>query len=421
MYVVNKNCLGKLKVIHISFQRNEIRHIKKLAFQHQKDTISINLDGNQLGSLPFSSFAGMENLKYISVMHNNLSKMHKNIFLIKSLIWINYDNILLCCKYKEQNKWCNTTDTENFLCTSAHSPDFYPSGLIIGCIEFTISVIVCLLYLWGNVSKLSAASSYRIVLVSMHINQALYGMSLVFTDVYIRQGELENYIQLTGLPNSSFTYIAASIMSLTSILFAAFVQVIVSLIRYEAIKNPLFTEMKRSSVTRNIMILLSIACLLVSLPLFVVVYQATNEHSYHAYYHMSCSLVTPNAQNSNNIFTLAAWIVISVYFIALVFVNTLYTLICVKLHKRTLVNKPASSNRSLVIRISCLLITNDSFWLTSCFLLLPFQFLSRQNILIKIFLFFLIPITDLINVCILSKIIVKTKTISMTKALSPII
>ncbi len=292
--LIRTNCFGKLKVVHISFQMNKIRHLGKLAFHHQKDTQSINLDRNKLEYLSLAAFSGMESLKNISAMQNSLRKIDGDIFLTRPWISLSIDSILLCCIYKDQNPWCSTVETTSISCPHIHYSGFYPLGLVIGSIEFVFSIMICFIYLAGYLSRLIEASSYRTSLVFMHIDQALYGLSIVLTDVHVRPNKFGSYIMLEGSLNPTVECIVASICSYVAIIYATLVQVIISFIRYEAIKYPFFTEIKRPIIIRNIMTFILIACLLVTIALLIVFYKFAKEKSF---YTTPCSLLQHDAQD----------------------------------------------------------------------------------------------------------------------------
>ena len=195
--MVNKDCFGKLLVTSIGFEINRIRHIKPLAFQNQSITESINLDGNQLEYLSPSSFVGLKKLKHISVLRNNLRGIEKYFFAEMPMVKINIDNVLLCCVYKAQNMWCNFEENNNIPCLENGNPAYWPLGLVLGCTELTISVTIYAIYLRRCVAKLIKATSYTTSLVGMYINQVLYGLSLILTDIHVVQVAKGHYILLT--------------------------------------------------------------------------------------------------------------------------------------------------------------------------------------------------------------------------------
>ncbi len=202
VYAVNKNCFKEVEVIDIGFEMNRIRHLEQLAFQNQALTKKINLDGNdQLEYLSLSSFLGLKNLAEISLLQNNLIGIDKHFFShffsMNPLIKFNIDNILLCCISKVQNIWCNLEENKDVQCPAYESPAYWPLGLVLGCTESFIRIIMYVLYLRGYLSKLIKVTSYTSSLVGLYINQALYGLSLTLTDTHVEQVKKERYILLT--------------------------------------------------------------------------------------------------------------------------------------------------------------------------------------------------------------------------------
>ncbi len=398
---IDKQCFDSLQVEHINVEMNNVKDIDHSAFYNQNSTISLNFDRNKIVYLHKSSFLGLHDLKHLSFLHNNLQSIDNLIFSMDSLLTVKVDSILLCCEYKEINKWCDEQNATNDHCQYAHIHDTSLTGLVFGATEFMAHLIMCCLYLKGYLQKLIHFNPYKTILIGMHINGAQYGISLVLNFLVWCKDEdkTSTYITLTEEKPSNLCVIA-SFFSINFMMLSAMTQILISASRYEAVKQPLFTKMKKSSFVLKIVVFLFTICSLTSASMTSFLIMAE-----HGYFPSFCSLVSRSEEEATITFEIALYMTFLVHIVALILVNSLYIFLLKETLSQSLRNTIDSTkrHRRLLARISCLLILNDIFWLILCILLILLRFNHIKYHWIAGYLSIMVPIQDLINIPILSK------------------
>ena len=401
---IKKRCFNSLKVEHLNFELNNVKHINDEAFYYQITTISINFDRNKIEHLKAASFVRLDHLKHVSFLLNNMKSIDRDFLSLGSLVSINIDSISLCCQYKTINKWCGQQNVSTNNCQMKYTIGASLTCLLFGVTELVVHLLICFLYLKGYIQNAIQINSYSVLLIGMHINGAQYGISLVLNFLVWNRNEYKTFYYIILADNKpSNLCSAASFFSMNFILLSTVTQILISATRYEAVKHPFATEIKSSSFARKVVVLSFIICTLVSISM-TMLFISTKFDSFHSNYF--CSLLSTVLQESTITFELTFYFAMGLYIAALVLVNPLYILLFKETVTQSLSNNTIDSTkrkRRLFARISCLLVLNNSFWITSCILLILLKFQYINNGWTIPHMSILVPINDLINIPILSK------------------
>ncbi len=402
IHKVRRRCFGSLKVNHISFEMNSIEHIASKAFFQQTCTISINFNGNPIEHLSMSSFLGLHKLKHLNFLYSSLKSIDRDLVFMTSDLTVEIDSILFCCKYKSRNMWCNTKNHTEFKCRSNNTGIMF-CGLISGTIDLIVNFLMCLFYLRTFTLKLMKVNPLKIILIGMHISGALYGISIILSGLKFlhHKANTSMYIILAKQEISSSLCVTALFLSINSIFVSALIQTLISVLRYEAIKNPFDTLMKSSNFIRNAMIVLFLGVSIISATLVVIFLVMEGR------FDEVCSLVSMyKQQKSKIIYSVIVFIIVVLYASTMTISNALYILLIKETVSKSFTNNITATKRitKLAVRTTCILAVNDIFWITSGTLILSVQYYPLGYDLIFYYLSILIPIHDLLNVLLLSKL-----------------
>ena len=248
--VVQHNCFKNkvfLKVVKLN--NNFLQHIQKSAFYHLISLIYIDLSNNMLTVIPEDFIMSSNNLSFLSLENNSLdAKSSKNSLLRLNVIFFTTTQISLCCLTSENVK-CSTKMPWFMSC--AHLLLNWPLQLTFYFITLVILVtnaLSILLIKYGkrkdNIrSKSDTTGVFNIIVTSITVVDITSTIPLIIlsgSDLYFRN----DFVFIADQWKSSIMCYISSGLSINFVVMAAFLQILLSYVRYIVVKKPFDTTFK---------------------------------------------------------------------------------------------------------------------------------------------------------------------------------
>lgn len=243
---------------YIDLSKNSIKTLNFLANFHSKYLLTLNISFNEITSLEFYTL--LENLEILEV--KGLILPINIIKDLKNLKYINGDSFYLCCmlwNINGKDKKCNPSYTRFHSCSKIIK-SFSLSILIwiFGCIGFLLNIILFLF----NLFPLKKLKFYFLLLFFGDILMSIYLLILSTFNLYLNEN---NITEKAGWQNSFICQFMGTIMT-CSIILTIGSMLMITLERYQVIKNPFNKKHLKNKSNIISLFLLSISILMSSLP-----------------------------------------------------------------------------------------------------------------------------------------------------------